>query len=435
MRVLVYGIGVTGEAVARALVAHGHSTLLADDEPGAPDVHVRPRDSELDALLGSADALVPSPGVPEHHPAIVGAVARGLPIVSELDLATDWEAERMARGGAPRQVLAITGTDGKTTVTTMVTAMLEASGGKALAVGNTEVPFVAALDEDVETFVVEASSFRLRFAERFSPRVATWLNLAPDHLDWHSSLEAYAAAKARIYEHQAADAVAVGNAGDEIVLAHLRRAPGRRVTFGADRGEYHVRDGEIMTPGDGPILPVSELTRQLPHDVANALAATATALEGGATRDGVREVLRTFRGLPHRVAFVAEADGIRWFDDSKATAPHATTAAISGFERVVLIAGGRNKGLDLTALADQAARVRAVVAIGESAADVAAAFSGRAPVTEAGSMSEAVSAARRLAHPGDAVLLSPGCASFDWYRNYAERGDDFVRAVHELVGS
>ena len=252
-------------------------------------------------------------------------------------------------------VLAITGTDGKTTVTTMVTAMLEASGVKALAVGNTEVPFVAALDEDVETFVVEASSFRLRFAEQFSPRVATWLNLAPDHLDWHPSVDAYAAAKARIYEHQAPDAVAVGNAEDEIVLAHLGRAPGRRATFGSDRGDYHVRDGVLMAP-DGAILPVSELTRQLPHDVANALAATATALEGGATLDGVREVLRTFRGLPHRVAFVAEADGIRWYDDSKATAPHATAAAISGFDRVVLIAGGRNKGLDLTALADQAAR-------------------------------------------------------------------------------
>jgi UDP-N-acetylmuramoylalanine--D-glutamate ligase len=195
MRVLVYGIGVTGEAVARALVAHGHSTLLADDEPGALDVHVRPRDSELDALLESVDALAPSPGVPEHHPAIVGAVAHGLPVLSELDLATDWEAERIAHGGAPRQVLAITGTDGKTTVTTMVTEMLEASGGKALAVGNTEVPFVAALEEDVDTFVVEASSFRLRFAERFSPTVATWLNLAPDHLDWHPSLEAYAAAR------------------------------------------------------------------------------------------------------------------------------------------------------------------------------------------------------------------------------------------------
>ncbi len=340
----------------------------------------------------------------------------------------------MADGGAPRRVLAITGTDGKTTVTTMVTGMLEASGVKALAVGNTEVPFVAALDENVETFVVEASSFRLRFAEQFSPRVATWLNLAPDHLDWHPSVDAYAAAKARIYEHQAPDAVAVGNAEDEIVLAHLGRAPGRRATFGSDRGDYHVRDGVLMAP-DGAILPVSELTRQLPHDVANALAATATALEGGATLDGVREVLRTFRGLPHRVAFVAEADGIRWYDDSKATAPHATAAAISGFDRVVLIAGGRNKGLDLTALADQAARVRAVVAIGESAGDVAAAFSGRAPVTEAASMSEAVTAARRLAQRGDAVLLSPGCASFDWYRNYAERGDDFVRAVHELVGS
>ena len=435
MRVLVYGIGVTGQAVADALVAHGHTTVLADDEPGRADVQPRPRGADLDALLESVDALVPSPGVPEHHTAVAGALARGLPVVSELDLATDWETERVASGARPRPVLAITGTDGKTTVTTMVTEMMEASGRKALAVGNTDVPFVAALDEDVETFVVEASSFRLRFAERFSPRVATWLNVAPDHLDWHPSLEAYAAAKARIYEHQAADAVAVGNAGDEIVLAHLRRAPGRRVTFDSDHGEYHVRDGEIMTPGDGSILPVSELTRQLPHDVANALAATATALEGGATRDGVREVLRTFRGLPHRVSFVTEADGIRWYDDSKATAPHATSAAISGFERVVLIAGGRNKGLDLTALADQSARVRAVVAIGESAGDVAAAFSGRAPVTEAGSMSEAVSAARRLAHPGDAVLLSPGCASFDWYRNYAERGDDFVRAVHELVGS
>jgi UDP-N-acetylmuramoylalanine--D-glutamate ligase len=317
----------------------------------------------------------------------------------------------------------------------MVTDMMKASGRTALAVGNTDLPFVAALDDDVETFVVEASSFRLRFAERFSPRVATWLNLAPDHLDWHPSIEAYAAAKARIYEHQTADAVAGGNAEDEVVAARLRGARARPVTFGAERGGYRVENGQLMTPTEGPLLSVSELARQLPHDVANALAASATALEGGATLDGVRDALRAFRGLPHRVAFVAEADGIRWYDDSKATAPHATVAAISGFERVVLIAGGRNKGLDLTALAEQAARVRAVVAIGESAGDVAAAFSGRAPVTEAGSMTEAVSTARRLAHRGDAVLLSPGCASFDWYRNYAERGDDFVRAVRELVGA
>jgi UDP-N-acetylmuramoylalanine--D-glutamate ligase len=435
MRALVYGLGVTGAAVADALVAHGHTTVLADDAPAVDGVHVRPRGADLDALLESVDALVPSPGVPEHHPAIVGALAHGLPIVSELDLATDWEAERLAGGAPSRPVLAITGTDGKTTVTTMVTDMMKASGRTALAVGNTDLPFVAALDDDVETFVVEASSFRLRFAERFSPRVATWLNLAPDHLDWHPSIEAYAAAKARIYEHQTADAVAVGNAEDEVVAAHLRGARARPVTFGAERGGYRVENGQLMTPTEGPLLSVSELARQLPHDVANALAASATALEGGATLDGVRDALRAFRGLPHRVAFVAEADGIRWYDDSKATAPHATVAAISGFERVVLIAGGRNKGLDLTALAEQAARVRAVVAIGESAGDVAAAFSGRAPVTEAGSMTEAVSTARRLAHRGDAVLLSPGCASFDWYRNYAERGDAFVRAVRELVGA
>ena len=173
----------------------------------------------------------------------------------------------------------------------------------------------------------------------------------------------------------------------------------------------------------------------MPHDIANALAAAATALEGGGSIDPVRSVLRTFEGLPHRVSFVAEADGIRWYDDSKATAPHATAAAVAGFDHVVLIAGGRNKGLDLSALADSADRVRAVVAIGESAGDVAAAFASRVPVIEARSMDEAVAAARRAARAGDAVLLSPGCASFDWYRNYKERGDDFVRAVRELVGS
>ena len=419
MRALVYGMGVTGEAVADALERHGVAVLRADDDPAR---------GGAGSSLDDVDVLVPSPGVPEHHPVVVEAMRRGMPVVSELDLATDWDEGH-------RPIVAITGTDGKTTVTTMVTEMVVASGRNAMAVGNTDVPFVAALDAEVDVFVVEASSFRLRWAERFAPNVATWLNLAPDHLDWHGSVGAYADAKARIFEHQSAGDVAIGNADDPAVMKALSTAPARHLTFGAAGGDYRVRDGELITPHGEVVVGVADLPRALPHDVANALAAAATSLEAGATLDAVRAVLTSFRGLPHRVAFVTEVDGIRWYDDSKATAPHATAAAVAGFEHVVLIAGGRNKGLDLSALADTADHVRAVVAIGESAPDVIAAFRPRVPVTEAASMDEAVAAARRAAHAGDAVLLSPGCASFDWYRSYAERGDDFVRAVRELVGS
>jgi UDP-N-acetylmuramoylalanine--D-glutamate ligase len=173
----------------------------------------------------------------------------------------------------------------------------------------------------------------------------------------------------------------------------------------------------------------------MPHDVANALAASATALAGGATIAGARQGLLGFRGLPHRVSFVGEAGGVSYYDDSKATAPHATLAAVRGFESVVLIAGGRNKGLDLAALRDGAAHLRAVVAIGEAAPEIAEAFAGLRPVRRAWSMDEAVSVASGLARGGDAVLLSPGCASFDWYGSYGERGDDFARVVRALIGA
>ncbi|MGZ4710827.1 MAG: glutamate ligase domain-containing protein, partial [Acidimicrobiales bacterium] len=175
--------------------------------------------------------------------------------------------------------------------------------------------------------------------------------------------------------------------------------------------------------------------RDLPHDLSNALAASATALEGGASLEGVRQVLRTFAGLAHRVSLVTEADGIAWYDDSKATAPHATLAALRGFTSVVLIAGGHNKGLDLSVLTGAADHLRAVVAIGDAADELVTAFHGVRPVQVARSMADAVRAARALAEPGDVVLLSPGCASFDWYSSYGERGDDFAAAVTALVGS
>jgi UDP-N-acetylmuramoylalanine--D-glutamate ligase len=436
-RSLLVGFAVTNQAVARALRRRGADVVVVDDAPTdaavaaagglGVDLVDGPDPDTLAGLVAGSDAVFPSPGVPDHHPVFTLAAARGIPVRSEFDLAREWDG---------RPLLAVTGTDGKTTVTTWVSAMLAESGRRAVTAGNTEVPLVAAIDDPtVEVFVVEASSFRLAHTERFEPDVAAWLNFAPDHLDAHSSLERYEAAKARIWRDQAADAVAVGNADDPVVAAHLASAPARRVTFGSGAADYRV-DGDALVGPDGAVLArAGELARAFPHDVANALAAAATALSGGATLAGVRAALLTFGGLPHRVSMVGEAGGVGFYDDSKATAPHAVLAALRGFESVVLVAGGRNKGLDLGVLASEAGRIRAVVAIGEAAGDVERAFAGIRPVTAAGSMAEAVERAAALAEPGDAVLLSPGCASFDWYGSYAERGDDFARCVRQLTGA
>jgi UDP-N-acetylmuramoylalanine--D-glutamate ligase len=444
LNALLVGFAVTNQAVARTLVRAGHSVAVVDDGPGdavriaaaaagvelieAPDALV------LERLVGAADAVYPSPGVPDRHPVFAAALRRGVPIRSEFDLARELDS---------RPLLAVTGTDGKTTVTTWVEAMLEASGVRAVSAGNVELPLVAAIEDPAaDVFVVEASSFRLAHTERFEPAVATWLNFAPDHLDAHSTLEAYETAKARIWLHQESTAVAVGNVEDPVVAGHLSAAVARTSTFGLAAGDYRVVGGTLVGP-EGDLLAVRELWRGFPHDVANALAATATALAGGATVAGVRASLRSFAGLPHRVTLIGEADGVRYYDDSKATAPHATLAALQGFVpgpngsggSVVLIAGGRNKGLDLGVLRQEAGRVRAVVAIGESAADVERAFAGARDVVTATSMTDAVDAARALARPGDVILLSPGCASFDWYGSYAERGDDFTRLVRDLIGA
>lgn len=432
------GLGVTGRAVVRALLAHGEGVTVVDDHPtdqgrglateAGFELVEAPDRATLTTLMGRAEALVPSPGVPDRHPVFELAAELGVPIFSEFDLASRWD---------DRPQVAITGTDGKTTVTELTRAMLTASGRRAMAVGNTEVPLIAAIDDpEVDVFVVEASSFRLLHSHRYAPDVGTWLNLAPDHLDNHVSLEAYIAAKARIWGDQRADQVAIGNADDPVVAAHLAAAPARRITFGLSPSADHHQEGDRLVLADGTQLAtVTELHRAFPHDIANALAAAASTLEGGGSAAGARTALLEFQGLPHRVSLVGEAGGVRWYDDSKATAPHATQAALQGFGSVVLIAGGRNKGLDLSTLADEVDRVRAVVTIGEAGPEVAAAFDGRRPVSEAGSMDDAVALAASLARPGDAVLLSPACASFDWYGSYAERGDDFVRSVREHLAS
>ncbi len=451
---LLYGLGVTNVAVAAALLDRGATVVVAEDrltdakaaEAARLGLEVVRPDSadDIAMLVAEADAVIPAPGLPEGHRIFSAAAGASVPVLSEFDLAAQWD---------DRPLLSITGTNGKTTVTTLVTLMMERSGRRAEAVGNTDVPLVAALaDPTIEVFVVESSSFRLARTRRFRPLVATWLNFAEDHLDVHTDLGAYEAAKARQWADLDATSTAVANAEDPVVARHIGLGGGRFVTFGLSpesarvgTEHYTVRGGgaggqggELVTPSGETIVAATEMFRSMPHDIANALAASATALAGGASLSGVRAALREFTGLSHRVELVAEADGVTWYDDSKATAPHAVIAAVEGFDRVVLIAGGRNKGLDLGALAGVASRLVGVVGIGEAGPEVVAAFDGvtpAVPTTFASSMAEAVAAAAAMATAGDAVLLSPGCASFDWYENYGQRGDDFAARVRDLVGS
>jgi UDP-N-acetylmuramoylalanine--D-glutamate ligase len=437
-RFLVVGMGVSGEAVARHLRDRGGQVVAIDDGPterararaAAAGVQLveAPSDVHLAELVAATDVVVPSPGVPESHPVFRLAAAREIPVRGEVELASRW---------ARCPLVAVTGTNGKTTVTELVTAMLAASGRRAVAAGNIGLPLADAVRRDVDVVVVEVSSFQLQFTDSFRPAVAAWLNFAADHLDWHRDLDAYAAATARIWAHQGDGDVVVANADDGVVMAKASSRPDgtRLVTFGlrAASADYRVEEGALYGP-EGALVKVEELPRSLPHDLANGLAAAAVALAAGATVDGIVSALRGFGGLAHRIGLVADAGGVQWYDDSKATNPHAAAAAIAGFPSVVLIAGGRNKGLDLSPLRSAAERVRAVVALGEAGHEVAAAFDGVRPVVTAGSMAEAVRAAAALAEPGDAVLLSPACASFDQYGSYAERGDDFARLVRDLVG-
>jgi UDP-N-acetylmuramoylalanine--D-glutamate ligase len=440
--VLVYGVGVAGLATATALVARGYSVIAADDtvtpakrsalKSLGVELIESPDARRLEALVDSVDSVAPAPGVPETHDVLRLAMTKRKAVYGELDLAYEWE---QSRPGGPRPMIAVTGTDGKTTTVLMAEAMLRAAGKRAIACGNTEVPLVEALDSDVDVFVVEATSFRLAFVETFRANSSAWLNLAPDHLDWHTSMGSYEQAKARIWRNVRPSDVAVGVATDPVVSRHLDALRCRRIDIGNANSSYRVRDGVLECPS-GEITAVTSMARSLPHDVSNGLVAAALCIEPGLADVGsIGDALTTFVPPHHRIELVAEHAGVRWFDDSKATTPHAALTAIRGFEKVVLIAGGRNKGLDLSALAAGADRITAVVAIGESADDVAATFSGLRPVESASSMVEAVERAAALAGAGDTVLLSPACASFDWYGGYQERGDDFARCVRELIAT
>ncbi len=432
----MFGLGVAGLAVANALHERGETVILADDE--ATKQHedfARALNCELiDATdetavvstLKRITRLAPAPGISESHHVMATAKQMGLTISSELELAYNIEELRI---GGPRPLLGITGTDGKTTTTLMTAAMLHAAGHKSLSVGNTETPLIAALNTDTQVFAVECSSFRLANCENFRTRASVWLNLAPDHLDWHTNMESYTAAKAQMWAHTRAGDVAVAPVDDAQILHVAHESTARTVTFGATQGDYHAQDGRLNSP-HGSIMNIADMKRAMPHDITNALAAAAISIESGLVEPShVARALAEFDNAPHRIEFVETIDGVRWFNDSKATSPHASAVAIKSFQNIVLIAGGRNKGLDLSELANQPKRVKAVVAIGDDAQEIETAFDGVCRVVHGGSMQEAVRLARSLAVSGDVVLLSPACTSYDWYNNYMERGNDFMHCV------
>lgn len=437
-RVAVFGLALAGSAAARALVARSIEVVLSDDaitdahrllahELGCAIVPVATQ-TDVFAFLDGVEVLIPAPGVAPHHKVIVEALARGVSVRTEIDIAYEWEQQR---SGGPRPILGVTGTDGKTT-TTMITAALLRGGGRSVGeVGNTDLPFMAAIDQPFDAFVVECSSFRLQFTDAFRCDASVWLNLAPDHLDWHGSLESYTEAKRRLWAYSRTSDVVIAPVSNEMILESARATPARCVTFGLDAGDYKVSSGSLVSP-HGVICSIDELWRALPHDITNSLAAAALVIESGLSVAGqVAAPLHHFESALHRIELVGHFDGSAWYDDSKATSPHAALTAVRSFERVVLIAGGRNKDLDLAQMATEPKRMVGVVAIGDDADAILRAFEGVCVVREAMSMDEAVALAHGMASNGSTVLLSPGCTSYDWYNNYNERGADFQDKVRK----
>ncbi|MBN2114290.1 MAG: UDP-N-acetylmuramoyl-L-alanine--D-glutamate ligase [Acidimicrobiia bacterium] len=422
MKVLVVGAAVSGRAAVRLLEEQGEQVAVYDADPGALEgleegrrVHSGSFDP---AWLQGVDLVVTSPGVPEHAPPLRAALEAGLTVWGELELASRHLTVPL---------LAVTGTNGKTTVTQMAVAMLHASGRRAAAVGNIGVPLADAVGADWEVLVVEASSFQLRFTSSFHPQAAVLLNVAPDHLDWHGDFDSYLAAKARIHRNQGPEDVLVYDADDAGARRAVSGARSRLLPVSGHRcpeGGAGPEGGGLLV-GDGLVEVAAAAD---PIFLVDAAAAAGAALFLGATPTGVTAALADFRPPHHRREVVGVWDGVTWVDDSKATNPHAAVAAIRSCGPVVLIAGGRNKGLDVAAISAEPS-LRHVIGIGEAGPEmVAAARAG----TLVGGMDEAVALADRLAEPGDTVLLAPGCASFDMFHSYAHRGEVFAVAVRRL---
>jgi UDP-N-acetylmuramoylalanine--D-glutamate ligase len=440
-KILVVGLARTGVALCRFLAGVGARVTVTDQAPpeALADQRRDIRGLGVTELLGveqpqwqGFEAIVLSPGVPPELPWLAAARKAGLPVVGELEVASPfiW-----------RPLVAVSGTNGKTTTIALLGELLLASGKKPLVGGNIGTPAVDLLGRQAEAdcLVLEVSSFQLDTAPHFHPQAAALLNITPDHLDRYPDYDAYVASKAGLFRHQEAGDLMVLNADDPRVAA-LDRGGSRVFYFSVERplttgawlsnGALQVR----LAAGAAAQFPLEDIRLAGRHNLENIMAALLLALDAGADPGACREVLTRFSGLPHRLEWVADIGGVAFYDDSKGTNVGAVARSLAHFDRpVILIAGGRDKDSDFTLLNDLiGARVKALVLLGETRERLARIWHGLAPIYLANDMAAAVTQAWNLARAGDVVLLSPACASFDMYRDYAHRGQIFQTLVRDL---
>jgi UDP-N-acetylmuramoylalanine--D-glutamate ligase len=446
-KVLVVGMARSGRAAAALLRRHGAAVTVCD-RARAEDLSEAA--AELTALgatvltggdhpeaFAAAELIVISPGVPTSLPELVEAQVRGVPVWSELELGF-----RFCRG----RIAAVTGTNGKTTTVSLLAQMVRDAGAGHVLAGNVGLAFCAVAEEvpPQDIVVLEVSSFQLEAVPTFRAEAAAVLNITPDHLDRYPNMQAYIEAKAAVMRHQGPRDVLVLNADDKYTPLLAAQAPGRVLTFSAQHppeveGTW-VEHGRIIYRlfglGQGEVLPADELLIPGPHNLENALAATALGLALGLPPAGLARSLRTFPGVPHRLEPVATVAGVRYVNDSKGTNVDAVIKALQSYagSPIVLILGGRDKHGDFTALRTLLQeRVRAAVVMGEAADVIAGQIEGSVPLRHETTLDRAVAAAAREARPGDVVLLSPGCASFDQFRNFEHRGEVFRGLVADLA--
>jgi len=433
-RVLIVGLGKTGLSCARYLTRLGVEVAITDSREQPPELaSLRAELPDVAVFTGgfdeqvfaSADELIVSPGVSLQHPMIVHALEQGKTVLGDVELF----AQHVT---AP--VIVITGSNGKSTVTSLVGIMARESGIDVRVGGNIGKPVLELIEDDEpDCYVLELSSFQLEYTHSLNAKVATVLNISPDHMDRYESLEDYIEAKKRVFR---GNGVLVLNRDDAQVMAMAE--PLRKIiTFGLDDAEANQYglcqyQGDVwLCRGDQPLLARDELLIPGMHNAANALAALAIGEAAEFSQSAMLRALKGFQGLPHRSQFVTESNGVRWYNDSKGTNVGATQAALTGMDgQVVLIAGGEGKGADFSGLVPAVRdKARAVVLMGKDAGVIAEALSGNDNIVFAKDMEDAVLQARELAHEGDAVLLSPACASFDMFDNYEQRGDIFMDCV------
>ncbi|MBW1991838.1 MAG: UDP-N-acetylmuramoyl-L-alanine--D-glutamate ligase [Deltaproteobacteria bacterium] len=440
---LVVGLARTGVALARFLAEAGARVTVTDQAPASELTEPRGELQGLDiaAELGvprpsrvtSYDLILLSPGVPPEAPWLEEARRAGIPVWGELELASRF---------LTTPVLAVSGTNGKTTTTMLLGKFLEQSGLRPLVGGNIGTPLISLIPRQPEAdfLVLEVSSFQLDTAPSFHPRAAALLNISPDHLDRYPDYEAYVASKAGLFRRQTAEDLKVLNADDPLVRS-LNHGPPRVYFFSAQEslpvGAWLKNDviRVKLVSGQEECFPLDRIFLPGRHNLENIMAALLLALDAGADPEACRRVLADFRGLPHRLEWVTRISGVDYYDDSKGTNVGAVASSLAYFDRpVVLIAGGRDKDSDFAVLAPLIReKVRALILLGEAKERLARAWEGLAPVYLTADLAEAVTRAREMAQPGEVVLLSPACASFDMFRDYAQRGETFQRLVRELA--